>query len=393
MALRLRRVRLANRGGYRVALVSWLVVGVGVLITSYFMPDRDVTNVYRLAAERWLAGKDIYTGGINDYLYLPHAAVFWTPLALLPELLAGLLWRALCITIFGFGVWRMARLAREGGAREYFPIVTLLALPVALSSARNGQMNLPLTAMMIFAAEDLTRRRWWWATFWLCLGLACKPLMIVMLLLAGAAYPPLRGRLALGLVALGLFPFLAQHPGYVARQYPLLVEKLLTSADPAAVGMVYNDLFGILVALHVYVPVPTQTVIRGVAALVTLGLALLAVRRWDATRGSVALLTLAGCYLMLFNPRTERLTYMVIAPMVAVFAAWAFWRDRHRVLGWLLVAMEFGMAFRHQLTGRRNSWFLPSLCLAFTFYVAWIIAANRAPGLGDEEPLPPGPTA
>src|SRR3989304_8373190 len=96
----------------------------------------------------------------------------------------------------------------------------------------------------------------------------------------------------------------------------------------------YSDLSGIAQSLGIETPYAVQAAIRGLAAMLTLGLCRLGVRLWGNVRGEVLLLAMASCYLMLFNPRTENTSYVLLGPSLAVFAAWAFLVDRRSAIGW-----------------------------------------------------------
>ena len=94
----------------------------------------------------------------------------------------------------------------------------------------------------------------------------------------------------------------------------------------------YSDLFGVVQSLGIETPYAVQAAIRGLAAMLTLGLCRLGVRLWGNVRGEVLLLAMASCYLMLFNPRTENTSYVLLGPSLAVFAAWAFLVDRRSAI-------------------------------------------------------------
>jgi len=55
----------------------------------------------------------------------------------------------------------VARMASPRGQGDYFPVMTLLAIPCAAGAIRNGQMNIPLGACMALAADALWRWRDW----------------------------------------------------------------------------------------------------------------------------------------------------------------------------------------------------------------------------------------
>jgi len=52
-------------------------------------------------------------------------------------------------------------MASPRGQGDYFPVMTLLAIPCAAGAIRNGQMNIPLGACMALAADALWRWRDW----------------------------------------------------------------------------------------------------------------------------------------------------------------------------------------------------------------------------------------
>jgi hypothetical protein len=83
---------------------------------------------------------------------------------------------------------------------------------------------------------------------------------------------------------------------------------------------------------------------------------------------------------MLFNPRTENNSYVILSPSVAVFAAWAFFVDRWKLVGWVLVAIVAGISGSYEITRGPNYWLSPSLCLIFLAYVTYLLLARRQPG-------------
>src|SRR5574337_895409 len=367
---------------------AWIIWAVFVMITCFIvaLPDneRTVTPVYRTASLQWVTGNAIYTEGIHGFLYLPSAAVLYLPFAWPPCNVSEVLWRIVTIGSLASGVWRLSRLAGREGGVELFPLMTLLSIPPAMDGARNGQMNLPLATLMIHAVVELSNRRWWWATLWLSLGLALKPLMIVLILLTAAIYRPMMWRLPLGVVAVLLLPFAAQLPSYVLGQYQLCVRKLSVSSRLGKVAR-FNDLFGLIQSLGIDTPYPVQAIIRALAAGLTLRLTWLGVRGWGDVRGAVLLLAMASCYLVLFNPRTELNSYAILGPSLAVFAAWAFLVDRWKAIGWMLVVIVVGISASYEIVGGRNYWLSPSLCLIFSGYLTYLVLADRQPTLGVRE--------
>ncbi len=361
---------------------AWIVWAAFLLIICVIVGrptnTRTATPILRDAAIQWFAGNDIYTEGIHGFLYLPSAVVVYAPFAWPPFSASEVLWRIVSIGGLASAVWRLARLARQEGPWELFPLITLLSIPPAMGSARYGQPNLLLAALIIHAVIELANERWWRATLWISLGLALKPLMIVLILLAGAIYRPMTQRLFAGVAVVLLLPFATQHPAYVMRQYELCAHKLVVASRPGELAR-FSDLFGIVGSLGIDTPYGVQTAVRALGAAFTLGLCWWGVRQWGRVRGSALLLALASCYLMLFNPRTENNSYAILGPAVAVFAAWALLVDRWRAVGWTLVAIVAGISGSYEITRGTNYWLNPSLCLIFLAYLAYLLLARHRP--------------
>lgn len=373
------RLSLTAPHAVRNVWIIWIVLFV-VIATIVAMPSnrRTVTPIYRISAINWYEGKDLYTKGIDGYLYLPHACILYAPFARLPFSVSEVLWRALTIGLLAIAVWRLARFGGRDMGRELFPLMSLLVIPTALECARNGQVNLPLATLMTFAGIDLAMRRWWAATLWLVLALALKPTVMVMLALTALLYAPMRWRLAAGLAALFVFPFMTQQPSYVFEQYKLYTAKLRVAGSPDELDY-FSDVFGLLGATGINVPTAVRTVFRLVAAAATFGLCRLALNRWGHIQGTVLFFSFNVCYLMLFNPRTENNTYVIAGMPMALFAAWALLCDRWRVAGAVLAALVLIMSATHEITRGVNHWVSPTACLLFSAYLIFLLVADVRP--------------
>ena len=355
--------------GVRNAWIIWAFVFIIIAsIVAMSSNRRTVAIVYRTASIKWFAGEDIYGGGIHGYLYLPQACILFAPFAECPFDVGEVLWRAFCLGILAAAVWRLSRFAGREGAVDLFPLMTLLVIPTALGSARNGQMNLPLAAMMAFACVDLGECRWSRAAFWLALGLALKPLIFVMLIFAAILYRPMRWRLALGVLAVFAMPFLTQHASYVWTQYRLFLLKMQAAGNPGEISY-FSDIFGMARALGITAPFAVQAVVRMIAAALTLALCWLVLKRRGNEHGSLMFFTFNTCYLLLFNPRTENDTYVLAGLPMAVFAARALLWDQRRATAWLLIALIVVMSASYEITRGSNYWICPGVCLVFLTYV------------------------
>jgi hypothetical protein len=348
----------------------WGLYAVVVACLMYNGPrSYQIYSVYHAAGGRWLAGEPLYDGTGWGFIYLPQSAVLFSPFSCLPYPWAATLCRILNIAVFAVGVRRFLRYAGRDGSVDLFLPGSLLIMPLAITSARHGQMTLAMGAMMLLAIPDLLDRRWWRAALWLTLGLALKPLIVVLVLLVVVLYPQVSWRLAVGLAALLAFPFLTQHPWYVLEQYRQCVQ-MFDDAQKYALTHAgeYAQLFWMLKSVGVDIPEIGQTALRLLAAVLALAVCQAVRPRCTPSRFAVLLLTISVVYLLLFNPRTERNTYSLLAPSLALFAVQAFSSGRRIQAAALLGIVAFYF-FSYPLGkyyfGSPTVWIKPLLCLLF----------------------------
>ncbi len=305
----------------RLALFVWVVYAVIIAGIVAVQPERrTVTPEYREASEKWWSGRDIYKVRMHGYLYLPHAAIIYTPFAALPMRIGEPLWRLANLGLLAFSIWRLARTFGGGRPGLWFLIATAAALPASFSSARNGQMNMTMAALLALAAVDLGIRAWNRASLSLLLSLALKPLGVVPCLLAGGCYlRPMVWRLVVGGVLLLAASFLHWKSDFVVGQYELFVKTMQIAGKPNQ--PLFCDLQGMLLFFGAPLPDPVMTAVRALAAVGTLAVAWSALRRYDAARGAFVCMLLAAWYLLIFNPRTETNSYVLLAPFAGLLVA------------------------------------------------------------------------
>ncbi len=362
------------RCGWWLWAMFLLVVGIGVAMDP--TGRMNVTPVYREAVAHWRARQGLYTPGLHNFLYFPQGAILFTPFTWPPFVLGEVLWRWTGIAALAGGVWRLCRLASPTGNPSVFGLVTVLTIPTAVDSAQIGQASLLFAALMLHAAVEVARRRWWVATLALSMLVAVKPFGLVMLLLVAALYGALRWRLAVGLGALFAAPFLLNPRGYVLDQYHAALVKLTVSGRPDPGGR-WADLTSLFCAAG---GPPSEEMMMGVrvaAALGALGLAWWAGRRGGEPRQAILVLAVAATYLMLCNPRTQENSYVILGPVVALFAAWALLVDRRPWVAALLVAVCVGLGFHRAFSVRPNYWLQPLVALIFAGYLVYVTLANR----------------
>jgi hypothetical protein len=132
-----------------------------------------------------------------------------------------------------------------------------------------------------------------------------------------------------------------------------------------------------------------MTAVRAGAAVATLAYSWWATRRMGRV-GAAALVWTAGVsYLMVFNPRTEGNTYVILAPALALLGAWSFFGPWTRGRDALLVLACVVLAFAHVFFYKQHDlWLRPAVALATW---AWLGLIALAPGVRRTFPPPIGP--
>lgn len=351
---------LSDRAKRRCAWTAWgIYLGIVLLATGIRLRedplDRVANHVYAQASERWWAQEDIYRP-LNDrgFLYLPHSAILYTPFTKGNGLAAEILYRAALGILLALGLWTFSRIGPPGDRGYRFLVFTAVCLPLATWDLRQGQLNSAMLALMLMSATALAKERWTLGTALMGLAVAVKPLALVFVLLAGGTFPRrLGGRIALGAVGLFLLAYAFGPAAYVTRQYADFGSKMMFANAPPTQ---YYDLRGLLeTGLGIVLPTAVLTAIRVLAALGLLGVAVRAKRRLPLQETAVGVMVLACLYLLVFNPKAEDPTYVLLGPPVGVAVV---------ATGWFALGLLSYLAtFSYELLGGRRYWFRPALAL------------------------------
>jgi hypothetical protein len=355
---------------------------------------QSISTIYERASIAWWERRDIYDPppSHHGFLYLPVSAVAYTPFTVGPVVVRDLSERLVFGLVLVLGLAAFARIGdpRRSGAR--FLLLTLATIPHTLLNLRQGQMNLVLTGAMLLAMAALATRCWGWAAAALAFGLAMKPLAAVFLLVVGAVYPRTVRGLVVGVAVVFLLPFAFGPPEYAAEQLGDFFRKMQATSAPTSS---YYDLRGLLETGLGVVPSPAaMTVMRLLAALGVLGTALLVRRRYDLEHAAPYLYCLCVGYIMLFNPKNEDPTYLLLGPAVGYVAAQLALAERRHVPALLLLAVSALTALSYELLGGRRYWFRPALVIVFLAFVLVRILRPPPPERASASPAPgpdPGP--
>jgi len=316
----------------------WMKVGLALLgmvfsgISLYLILNPERTGVvpnYRFASSHWWAGESMYPGGTHGFLYVPQFALLFTPFHLVQPLVLGeILWRLLGFGLFALALSELSKCnfgtAKGTKFNTAFALLVLLAVPASLASLSNGQTNLHLSAILVLLCLSIRAEKWNLAATLLTIALILKPISIAPWLLAFAVFSPLRVRLIVGLMALGVVGLMHPSPTYAWSQWIEFTNKLLHSYTPENLRV--SDLFGSLEKLGVPNPLPFNSLTRVVAAGSALIFIFYKYRRGGSMNGSWGLWVATTLIWTIFNPRAETNSYVLISPLLA-FAALSYWTD------------------------------------------------------------------
>ncbi len=336
-----RNARHALGAAAALWVVPMLVISVAVALRPL---HRTVTlQSYHFAAGQWWLGKDLYIGpeGMN---YLPHFAVLFSPFHFLPLWLGEVLWRLCAAATLGGGLWLLIRaLFPSGPARPFF-WATVVAMPLTMTSLRNGNANAIFGGVILLAIVAMLQKRWWLAVALMALATAFKPLGIVLVLLAPLVYAPVRWRLPVAILGLAIFPFLFASPAYVWAQH----KGAWTNLQACAVVTEHRfaDINGLFRTFGAPLAPTASKLARVLAGGFTAVLWWWSARRLREPRRCLWLYALTAAYLMLFNPMNEENSYGILSPALGAWAAYLLFAEDEpatRWLGWVIVVMALSM--------------------------------------------------
>lgn len=313
----------------------WLLFTLGIIFFANH--HRTVSINYWLAAQHWLAQQPLYQNNGKGFIYLPQSAILYLPLAKLPFALSEAIWRILSLSVFAWGLFRFTPLLTVSAKAQVFLGLTLLAILLCFDSARNGQMHLLTTGLLMLATVAISQTRWRKATFLIVLAFFLKPTAIVFLLLTAGIFFAETGIYFIGWGLLFmLLPFFTQAWHYVISQYLACITMLQIAAQVGS-AQDWAQFFNLIAQTGWEMPYFLQTIVRMTVAYLFLLLGYFIKKRCSLPETAVWLLMLAMEYLMLFNPRTENNDYMMLTPVLAYCLVNSMNLKKIYHLGFLLV--------------------------------------------------------
>ncbi|MDP0588573.1 MAG: glycosyltransferase family 87 protein [Candidatus Endonucleobacter bathymodioli] len=343
--------------------------------------EHTVVNSYLLGGERWENRLPLYSGP-GGFIYSPFFAFLFSPLTYLPTYVVDLLWRAISISFYFFSIILFLKHLSENSEKkllEWLGIFSLIAIPIAFSGFRNGQMNVILTASMVMISHLLVRQRWHASALLLALILCLKPTFIVFFLLATSLFRPLWSWILFYLTLFLTLPFYFTGLDYSYQQYCNYIEMMKSAVDLGVNTPKWASFFNIpMQVLQVQIDHHTQVVVKLLLAFATWLSCRYAVRNFDPLTAVVYLFSFAGTYHLLFNPRSVNTDYIILGTIMATWftAALYLWNDKILtiMIGILSVGVLFALDLSRLFIPASTSWVNPLMAL---FFVAILIVNQK----------------
>ncbi|HEV3383677.1 MAG TPA: glycosyltransferase family 87 protein [Gemmata sp.] len=307
----------------RIAVIAWVVVVAGIFGRVALSPrlPPSVIPVYRAAAERWMAGEDLYSSQHlwHVYRYPPCFAPSFVPFTYFPPRLGELLWRSLTIAVMLSGLWLWAKHALQLNPGQRGALF-VLALPLCLTSLNNGQANILLAGLLLHGATAAIRCRGMLAGICVAVATAIKVYPIAVGMLLACANPKrIIPWLVVSIAGLAALPFLLAPVDYVAGEYLGFVKTVgsdtrheIDHPEPP------RDLF---LVMRNYLVVPSEhtygIIVLSVAAGMACTVAFASFRVRDPRISLVLAFDLGCVWMTVFGPATEPHTFALLAPTAA----------------------------------------------------------------------------
>lgn len=378
------------------AVRLWLLFAGVVAIIAFVRPtERNITHHYSNASFNWWSQQDLYDSSGAGFLYFPQSAYLYAPFAwqkfpdplqefnqrpfkeqfkeTIPLRFGEAFFRIFALLFLGWSIWNVCLLFEKKDTFSIFFPASLLAVPATITAAGNGQFNLLLAATTLLACARLANRKWTESVVWLILGIAVKPLGVVPFLLLVALNRPLWGRSIIGLVIFMALGFLHWNFEYAIRQWRLMVEQLTIASKPG--WNEFDEISAMFSTFGLKLSSDFWFVIRTIAALGTLAVSYICYRRFPFKTATFLATTFAMTYLMIFNPRTETNSYLIVAPYLGIMAAMMFRDGKKDWIAWGLVAIALGLGSDnygdfYKIT---KIWWKPFITCLFGLLLTWMV--------------------
>ncbi len=340
---------------------AWIVFCLIALARTHPRRFASTYTYYLEAAERLLAHQQVYDPHtLGAFLYLPVSLLILAPLTKVSPVLGAALSTLLYAVVFSLGCYALAsvlfeKTARKPSAPQIAGLVLLINIPAAWFNFKGVQSQSIMTGGMMMAAAAIAREQWLRASVWLIVATAFKPLALVMAFLCFLFCPRMRIPLVVGVAALLLLPFLFFDVHYVVELYTDFFLKLMSISTAPVEDWPYRaDIATLLSAIGIEVSGAASIVVRALAVLPLVYVVWQARKAKDLKAFAFALVFFSACYVNLFSPRNEFLSFILVTPSLALIAFLFLQRDEADWRGWLLIALALILGMWWNLSVRRH---------------------------------------
>lgn len=306
------------------ALILWAVLWVVVSVKFIVQPERK--SVYPCFADssiNWWADRNLYDNEAysTGFRYSPTFAVAFSAFAVFPPTVGGILWSALNIGLLVCALRLLVKEIFPGSWTRMqeagFLILCLVGCTRAIWSAQSNALVFALAALAVVC---LKKERWWGAAFILAAAVHIKLWPAALALLLMARFPfQLGPRFATACAVLVLPPFLTRPLPVVVQQYQNWYD-LLTGPYRTLRQAGLRDAYTIAENFGTYIDDRVYTLLQlGMAGLALLWCLRLTRITTSKEAYFTGVLTTWVCWQLLVGPGTERLTFLLAAPI----ASWA----------------------------------------------------------------------
>ena len=338
-----------------IGWAAWLIFCIVSLLRTHPRRFGSTFQAYLTAAHSFWNGQPIYDlNQLGEYLYWPVSLLVLGPLPQLQPIVAAAIAMAVSAIILSVAsvVFLRVFLPERSSAEtlQLAGVLLMINIPAAWFNFKYVQAQIGMTAFMMLAAAAIARRQWPMASLWMFFSVIVKPLSLVMLLLCGATQARLRIGLGLALIAALLLPFAFADVHYIAGEYRTWFVKLqqLASVEPGQ-WPYQADFASMLDTFGIDLPHAVQTGVRLAAALGTLVLVWRVARMQNPATFAMAVTLFSGCYITLFGPRNEFLSFLVLTPPLTALALTLLTRNGRDQRAWALIAAAVVIGFHGAL--------------------------------------------
>ena len=361
---------------------AWLVFCVVSLLRTHPRRFGATFQAYLDAAQHYWAGQPIYVLsnqpdplGLPPYIYWPISLLILGPLPMLDPTVAAAIAMAVSAALLTWAsyVFLEAFLPEQPRIEivKLTGILLMINIPAAWYNFKGVQAQIGMTAFMMLTSAAIVRQRWLKASLWLLLSAVTKPLSMVMLLLCAATQPRMRIALAAGLVVALLLPYAFVDAGYLTGEYKTYYDKLrLVTGSAPGIWLYQADFSTMLDTIGIVLPSPVATAIRAAGAFATLALVWRVARMQNPVVFGMAVILFSGCYITLFGPRNEFLSFLVLTPPLSALALALLVRDPKDQRSWLLIVVVLAIGVHWNLAIDRA--LKPFVTLCVLGWMTWL---------------------